>query len=128
MPFPGTKKKSAKEDANAVAENDKHASKSTSKKSAQSAEMNAICDEASRPKLVFHCQLAHGSPTGLISGFTNVKELYSKIAECYEIKTDEVSYLFLFKLVYYQMLKNWNLSEKLSLYMKLSKMKKYIIF
>ena len=43
-----------------------------------------------KPKLVFHCQLAHGSPTGLISGFTNVKELYHKIAECYEIQAKEV--------------------------------------
>jgi len=38
-----------------------------------------------QPKLVFHCQLAHGSPTGLISGFSNVKELYQKIADCFEI-------------------------------------------
>jgi hypothetical protein len=37
-----------------------------------------------KPKLVFHCQQAHGSPTGVISGFTNVKELYQKIAECYD--------------------------------------------
>jgi PDZ domain-containing protein GIPC len=43
-----------------------------------------------KPKLVFHCQLAHGSPTGLISGFTNVKELYAKIAECYNIQTSDV--------------------------------------
>ena len=43
-----------------------------------------------KPKLVFHCQLAHGSPTGLISGFTNVKELYNKIAECYEIDANQV--------------------------------------
>lgn len=43
-----------------------------------------------KPKLVFHCQLAHGSPTGLISGFTNVKELYHKIAECYEIQAKEI--------------------------------------
>ena len=43
-----------------------------------------------RPKLVFHCQLAHGSPTGFISGFTNVKELYQKIAETYEISASEV--------------------------------------
>ena len=42
------------------------------------------------PKLVFHCQQAHGSPTGLISGFTNVKELYEKIAECYDIPASEV--------------------------------------
>ncbi len=46
--------------------------------------------EEYKPKLVFHCQLAHGSPTGLISGFTNVKELYHKIAECYEIQSSEI--------------------------------------
>ncbi|XP_012257918.1 PDZ domain-containing protein GIPC3 [Athalia rosae] len=43
-----------------------------------------------RPQLIFHCQLAHGSPTGLISGFSNVKELYQKIAECYEIPPSEI--------------------------------------
>ncbi|CAL4088839.1 unnamed protein product [Meganyctiphanes norvegica] len=43
-----------------------------------------------RPKLVFHCQQAHGSPTGIISGFTNVKELYQKIAECYDIPSDDI--------------------------------------
>jgi len=43
-----------------------------------------------KPKLVFHCQLAHGSPTGLISGFTNVKELYMKIAECYDIDAKQI--------------------------------------
>jgi hypothetical protein len=44
----------------------------------------------SRPKLVFHCQQAHGSPTGVISGFTNVKELYQKIAQCYDMDPSEV--------------------------------------
>ncbi|XP_076639640.1 PDZ domain-containing protein GIPC-like protein kermit [Colletes latitarsis] len=44
----------------------------------------------SRPPLVFHCQLAHGSPTGLISGFSNVRELYQKIAECYELPVEEI--------------------------------------
>jgi len=43
-----------------------------------------------RPKLVFHCQQAHGSPTGIISGFTNVKELYQKIADCYDMPVSEV--------------------------------------
>ena len=43
-----------------------------------------------KPKLVFHCQQAQGSPTGLISGFSNVKELYQKIAECYEIPVSEL--------------------------------------
>ncbi|TNN88518.1 PDZ domain-containing protein GIPC1 [Liparis tanakae] len=42
-----------------------------------------------RPKLVFHTQLAHGSPTGRIEGFANVKELYSKIAEAFNISPPE---------------------------------------
>lgn len=44
----------------------------------------------SRPPLVFQCQLAHGSPTGLISGFSNVRELYQKIAECYDLPMEEI--------------------------------------
>ena len=44
-----------------------------------------------RPKLVFHCQQAQGSPTGLISGFSNVKELYQKIADCYGFSVGDVS-------------------------------------
>lgn len=43
-----------------------------------------------RPQLVFHCQLAHGSPTGLISGFSNVKELYQKIAEYFDFPPSEI--------------------------------------
>ena len=43
-----------------------------------------------KPKLAFHCQQAQGSPTGIISGFTNVKELYKKIAECYDMEPSEV--------------------------------------
>lgn len=43
-----------------------------------------------RPRLVFHTQLAHGSPTGKIEGFTNVKELYAKIAEVFSISPTEV--------------------------------------
>ena len=46
--------------------------------------------KSSLPPLVFHCQLANGSPTGLICGFSSVKELYQKIAECYDISLDEV--------------------------------------
>lgn len=40
--------------------------------------------------LVFHCQLAHGSPTGLISDFSNVRELYQKIAERYDLPAEEI--------------------------------------
>ena len=47
--------------------------------------------EDGRPRLLFHCQLAQGSPTGIISGFTNVKELYKKIAECYDMVPSDVS-------------------------------------
>ncbi|KAL8211775.1 UNVERIFIED_CONTAM: PDZ domain-containing protein gipc1 [Gekko kuhli] len=36
--------------------------------------------------------LAHGSPTGRIEGFTNVKELYSKIAEAFKISPLEVMF------------------------------------
>ncbi len=46
------------------------------------------------PKLVFHTQLAHGSPTGRIHGFTNVRELYSKIAEVFDISASEVRQVF----------------------------------
>ena len=43
-----------------------------------------------RPKLAFHCQQAQGSPTGIITGFTNVRELYQKIAECYDFPPSDV--------------------------------------
>lgn len=43
-----------------------------------------------RPRLVFRTQLAHGSPTGKIEGFTNVRELYAKIAEAFGIAPTEV--------------------------------------
>ena len=43
------------------------------------------------PKFVFYCQLAHGSATGKVEGFTNVKELYQKIAEVFKIQSSEVS-------------------------------------
>ncbi|KAL3869604.1 hypothetical protein ACJMK2_042271 [Sinanodonta woodiana] len=50
-----------------------------------------------RPKLVFHCQLAQGSPTGIISGFSNVKELYQKIAECYDMDASDL-HIFVHKI------------------------------
>ena len=56
-----------------------------------------------RPRLVFHCQQAHGSPTGIISGFTNVKELYQKIADCYDLPVEEVSCVIYF-LIYHTFL------------------------
>ncbi|KAM9251591.1 LOW QUALITY PROTEIN: PDZ domain-containing protein GIPC1-like [Cariama cristata] len=47
---------------------------------------------ALRPRLVFHTQLAHGSPTGRVEGFTNVRELYGKIAEAFHIPPGEVMF------------------------------------
>ncbi|XP_070564404.1 PDZ domain-containing protein GIPC1-like [Ptychodera flava] len=43
-----------------------------------------------RPRLVFHCQLAHGSPTGKIEGFTNVEELYKAIGEAFAMPADQI--------------------------------------
>lgn len=44
-----------------------------------------------RPRLIFHTQLAHGSPTGRIEGFSNVRELYAKIGEAFGIPPAEVT-------------------------------------
>lgn len=44
-----------------------------------------------RPRLIFHTQLAQGSPTGRIEGFSNVRELYAKIGEAFGIPPSEVS-------------------------------------
>lgn len=46
-----------------------------------------------RPRLIFHTQLAHGSPTGRIEGFGNVRELYAKIGEAFGIPPAEVTSL-----------------------------------
>ena len=43
-----------------------------------------------RRELFFHCQLAHGSPTKEIRDFSNVKELYSRIAEAFQVPVDQV--------------------------------------
>jgi len=43
-----------------------------------------------RPKLVFHCQQAQGSPVGVVSGFANVKELYQKISDCYDFPPSDI--------------------------------------
>lgn len=50
-------------------------------------------NQDTKQRLVFRCQLAHGSSTGQISGFSNVRELYQKIAECYELPANEASRL-----------------------------------
>lgn len=42
------------------------------------------------PRFVFYCQLAHGSATGKVEGFTNVRELYEKIAQTHSITSDQV--------------------------------------
>jgi len=42
--------------------------------------------------MVFHCQLAHGSPTRQVRDFTNVKQLYESIAKAFGIKSSEILY------------------------------------
>lgn len=47
----------------------------------------------SRHELVFHCQLAHGSATREIKDFSNVRDLYARIAEAFATASSEVSSL-----------------------------------
>lgn len=47
-------------------------------------------DSTVTKQLIFHCQLAHGSQTGFITGFSSVRELYQKIADYYEFPVEEV--------------------------------------
>uniref|UniRef100_A0A5S6PHU9 PDZ domain-containing protein n=1 Tax=Brugia malayi TaxID=6279 RepID=A0A5S6PHU9_BRUMA len=42
-------------------------------------------------KLTFQVQLAHGSPTGIISDFNSIAQLYQAIANCYdEVSVDDI--------------------------------------
>lgn len=45
----------------------------------------------SKNTLQFYCQLAHGSPTVFVSGFSSVKELYKKIGESFDFPESEVT-------------------------------------
>ena len=88
MPFFGHKKsKGEKNTPSSLTSNDQKGSK---EETAANADMPPDESQQMRRKLVFHCQLAHGSPTGIISDFVNVRDLYRKIAECYEIDPSEV--------------------------------------
>jgi len=42
--------------------------------------------------MVFHVQLAHGSPTRQVRDFTNVKQLYESIAKAFGIATSDILY------------------------------------
>ncbi|VDO85351.1 unnamed protein product [Haemonchus placei] len=41
-------------------------------------------------KLKFCCQLAHGSPTAIISNFSSINELFQSIAGCFNISPDDI--------------------------------------
>nr|XP_056701042.1 PDZ domain-containing protein GIPC2 [Euleptes europaea] len=43
-------------------------------------------------RLLFHTQLAHGSPTGRVEGFASVRELYAKIAAAFRIAPTEIMF------------------------------------
>ena len=45
----------------------------------------------SQQELAFHTQLAHGSPTKKIKDFSNVRELYQRIADAFGISSTDVS-------------------------------------
>lgn len=74
-------------------ENDQERSEGTHNQQQNGNQEQRRSSKVHKPPLVFYCQLAHGSPTGLISGFNNVRELYQKIADCYDIPMEEVSLL-----------------------------------
>ncbi|XP_004841454.1 PDZ domain-containing protein GIPC2 isoform X1 [Heterocephalus glaber] len=44
------------------------------------------------PALVFHAQLAHGSATGRVQGFTSVAELYAQIGAAFDLPPSEILY------------------------------------
>ncbi|XP_054159215.1 PDZ domain-containing protein GIPC3-like [Oppia nitens] len=44
------------------------------------------------PKLVFQCQLAEGSHTTQVSNFSNIKQLYEKIGQSFNIAANEILY------------------------------------
>lgn len=49
-------------------------------------------DAAEPFDMVFHCQLANGSPTRQVRDFTNVKQLYESIAKAFSIATTDILY------------------------------------
>uniref|UniRef100_A0A915Q7P7 PDZ domain-containing protein n=1 Tax=Setaria digitata TaxID=48799 RepID=A0A915Q7P7_9BILA len=57
----------------------------------QSDKLLKTCVTNGTMKLTFQVQLAHGSPTGIISGFNSIIQLYQAIANCYdEITMDDI--------------------------------------
>lgn len=77
-------------------------------------------DEEDKQMPVFYCQQAQGSPTGIISGFNNVKELYQKISECYDFEPSEVNFIQS-KFVLFLRFEAWDLQRSVTVI-------KYLIF
>ncbi|KAL2097817.1 hypothetical protein ACEWY4_007024 [Coilia grayii] len=92
MPLGLRKKKSKSRESSNLVENEEvdGVSEGSARKSAVNGGGLPPPPASLRPKLVFHTQLAHGSPTGRIEGFTNVKELYKKIAEAFNLSPPEI--------------------------------------
>lgn len=95
MPLGLRKKKNKSKESSTLVENEEvdGATDGSARKSAVNGGGLPPPPACLRPKLVFHTQLAHGSPTGRIEGFTNVKELYKKIAEAFNLSQPEVNTL-----------------------------------
>ncbi len=49
-----------------------------------------VCPQQNANLVSFQCQLAHGSPTAIIHGFSSPDQLYSQIADCFDIDADSV--------------------------------------
>ncbi|XP_051855316.1 PDZ domain-containing protein GIPC2 [Antechinus flavipes] len=59
---------------------------------APNAAQPAPLERQPKPSLVFQTQLAHGSATGRVEGFSNIQELYAKIAQAFDIPPSEILY------------------------------------
>ena len=95
MPLGLRKKKNKTKESSNLVENEELAAGGSAAKSSVNGAGLPPPPANLRPKLVFHTQLANGSPTGRIEGFTNVKELYGKIADTFNLSPPEVSYRLL---------------------------------
>lgn len=93
MPLFGTKKRKDVSSGQELLDNIEHFEVSHVV-AATEATLPAYQQQTQLPKLAFHCQLAHGSRTGMICGFTNMKQLYEKISDCLDVDPADVSLMF----------------------------------
>lgn len=103
MPIFGGKKKSPEDELPINGTKNKNVNK-VNENNMQESNNNGPKPRTQTPKLIFQCQLAEGSHTAPVSGFSNMKELYEKIAENFNIPASEVSQKIIINLILVHML------------------------